>query len=158
MLQRDGHPTALGKAIAAYGRIFRTLHILADIDAGESHRRDIKHIRNLQEGRPDLARAICHGKKGELFHHYERGLENQLGVLGLVLNAVVLWTTVYLHAALAQLKTQGYRVLEEDAARLSPFVRKHLGVHGTNSFALPDLKPGTIRELRDPDATEEEED
>ena len=40
--------------------------------------------------RHDLARAICHGKKGELFHHYERGLENQLGVLGLVLNCVVL--------------------------------------------------------------------
>jgi len=36
---------------------------------------------------------------------------------------------VYLNAALAQLKTQGYPVLEEDAARLSPFVRKHLGVY-----------------------------
>ena len=127
MLQRDGHPTALGKAIAAYGRIFRTLHILADIDADETYRRDIKHIRNLQEGRHDLARAICHGKKGELFHHYERGPVNQLGVLGLVLNAVVLWTTVYLNAALEQLKAQGDPVREEDTARLSPFVRKHLG-------------------------------
>ena len=44
------------------------------------------------------------------------------------------------------------------AARLSPFVRKHLGVHGTYSFALPDLEPGAIRELRDPDAPDEEED
>jgi Tn3 transposase DDE domain len=150
MLQRDGHPAALGEALAAYGRIFKTLHILAYIDADETYRRDIKHIRNLQEGRHDLARAICHGKKGELFHHYERGLENQLGVLGLVLNAVVLWTTVYLNAAIRQLKTQGYPVLDEDAARLSPFVRKHLGVHGTYSFAMPDLEPGAIRELRDP--------
>jgi len=158
MLQRDGHPTALGEALAAYGRIFKTLHILAYIDADETYRRDIKHIRNLQEGRHDLARTICHGKKGELFHHYECGLENQLGVLGLVLNAVVLWTTVYLNAAIAQLKAQGYPVREEDTARLSPFVRKHLGVHGTYSFALPDLEPGTIRELRDPDAPEEEED
>lgn len=137
---------------------FLPVSILAYIDADETYRRDIKHIRKLQEGRHDLARAICHGKKGELFHHYERGLENQLGVLGLVLNAVVLWTTVYLNAALAQLKTQGDPVLEEDAARLSPFVRKHLGVHGTYSFALPDLEPGAIRELRDPDAPDEEED
>ena len=30
-------------------------------------------------------------------------------------------------------------------------------VHGTYSFALPDLEPGTIRQLRDPDAREEEE-
>ena len=66
MLQRDGHPTALGEALAAYGRIFKSLHILAYIDADETYRRDIKHIRNLQEGRHDLARTICHGKKGEL--------------------------------------------------------------------------------------------
>ena len=65
---------------------------------------------------------------------------------------------MYLNAALAQLKTQGYPVLEEYAARLSPFVRKHLGVHGTYSFALPDLQPGAIRELREPDAPDEEED
>ncbi len=157
MLQRDGHPTALGEALAAYGRIFKSLHILAYIDADETYRRDIKHIRNLQEGRHDLARTICHGKKGELFHRYERGLENQLGVLGLVLNCVVLWTTVYLNAAITQLKAQGYPVREEDAARLSPFVRKHLGVHGTYSFAPPDLEPGAIRELRDPDAPDDDE-
>jgi hypothetical protein len=70
----------------------------------------------------------------------------------------VLWTTVYLNAALKQLKAQSYPVREEDTARLSPFVRKHLGVHGTYSFALPDLEPGAIRELRDPDAPDEEED
>ena len=65
---------------------------------------------------------------------------------------------MYLNAAIRQLKTQGYPVLDEDAARLSPFVRKHLGVHGTYSFALPDLEPGAIRKLRDPDAPDEEED
>ena len=44
MLQRDGHPTALGEALAAYGRILKTLHILAYIDADETYRRDIQHI------------------------------------------------------------------------------------------------------------------
>ena len=42
--------------------------------------------------------------------------------------------------------------------RLSPFVSTHLGVHGTYSFALPDLAPGAIRELRDPDAAGEDDD
>jgi len=37
------------------------------------------------------------------------------------------------------------------------FVCKHLGVHGTYSFVLPDLGPGAIRELRDPDATDEDD-
>lgn len=133
MLQRDGHPTALGEAIAAYGRIFKSLHILAYIDTDETYRRDIKGIRNLQEGRHGLARKICHGKKGELFHRYERGIENQLGVLGLILNCVVLWNT------------------------LSPFVNRHLGVHGAYNFMLPDLAPGAIRDLRDPDAPDDDE-
>ena len=31
-------------------------------------------------------------------------------------------------------------------ARLSPFVSRHLGVHGTYSFVLPDLAPGAIFE------------
>ncbi len=158
MLQRDGHPTALGEAIASYGRIFKSLHILACIDVDETYRRDIKGIRNLQEGRHALARKICHGKKGELYHRYERGPENQLGVLGLVLNCVVLWTTVYLDAAVRQLQAQGYPVRPEDMARLSPFVSRHLGVHGAYSFLLPDLAPGAIRELRDPDAPEDDED
>jgi TnpA family transposase len=157
MLQRDGHPTALGEAIAMYGRIFKTLHILAYIDIDESYRRDIKGIRNLQEGRHALARKICHGKKGELYHRYERGVENQLSCLGLVLNCVVLWTTVYLDAAVRQLRAQGYPVREEDMARLSPFVSTHLGVHGAYSFVLPDLAPGAIRELRDPDAGDDDD-
>jgi hypothetical protein len=149
MLQRDGHPTALGEAIAMYGRIFKSQHILSHIDTDETCRRDIKGIRNLQEGRHALARKICHGEKGELHHRYER-LENQLGALGLVLNWVVLWTTVYLDGAVRQLRAQGYPVCEEEMARLSPFVSSHLGVHGTYSFVLPDLAPGAIRELRAP--------
>src|SRR5438477_647220 len=76
-----------------------------------------------------LGRKICHGKKDELYHRYERGLENQLGALGLVLNCVTLWTTVYLDAAIRQLRAQGYPVLEEDMTRLSPFVSQHLGVY-----------------------------
>jgi TnpA family transposase len=158
MLQREGHPTALGEAIAAYGRIFKSLHILNYIDVDETYRRDIKGVRNLQEGRHALARKICHGKKGELYHRYERGIENQLGVLGLVLNCVVLWTTVYLDAAVRQLQAQGYSVRDEDMTRLSPFVSRHLGVHGAYNFQLPDLAPGAIRDLRDPDATDDEDD
>ena len=91
-----------------YGRIFKSLHILNYIDLDESYRRDIKGIRNLQEGRHALARKICHGKKDELYHRYERGLENQLGVLWLVLNCVVLWTTVYLDATVRQLRACRY--------------------------------------------------
>jgi hypothetical protein len=69
----------------------------------------------------------------------------------------VLWTTVYLDAAVRQLRAQGYQVRGEDMARLSPFVSTHLGVHGAYSFVLPDLASGAIRELRDPDTTDEDD-
>ena len=42
-------------------------------------------------------------------------------------------------------------------ARLSQFVSQQLGVHGTYSFVLPDLAPGDIRDLRDPDAADEDD-
>ena len=83
-------------------------------------------------------------------------INHQLGALGLVLNCITLWNTVYLDAALARLRDEGYPVRDEDMARLSPFVSKHLGVHGTYSFVLPDLAPGAIRELRDPDNPDDE--
>ena len=155
MLQRDGHPTPLGDVIAGYGRIFKSVHLLAYLD-DEAYRRDIKAIRNLQEGRHSLAGRIFHGKKGELYQRYHKGMEDQLGALGLVLNCVVLWNTRYLNAALDSLRAQGYPVADDDVARLSPFVRRHLNVHGRYSFQLPEL-PGGRRPLRDPDRPDDED-
>ncbi len=149
MLQRDGNPTPLGEAIAAYGRIFKSLHILAYID-DETYRRDIKGVRNLQEGRHSLAAAVFHGKKGELYERYHKGMEDQLGALGLVLSCIVLWNTRYMNAALDQLRSQGRQVRDEDIARLSPFLRHHLNVHGKYSFVLPELPTG-LRALRSPE-------
>jgi hypothetical protein len=68
----------------------------------------------------------------------------------------VLWNTRYMNAALERLRAQGYPVLDEDVARLSPFVREHLNVVGKYSFLLPDLGEAGIRELRDPDAEDDE--
>jgi TnpA family transposase len=155
MLQRDGHPTALGEAIAMYGRIPKTLHICS-LAAEEAYRRDIKGMRNLQEGRHALAGKTFHGKKGELYQRYHEGMEDQLGALGLILNCIVLWNTRYMNAALDQLRAQGYLVLGEDVARLSPFARDHLNVAGNYTFSLPDLGEAGFRPLRDPDAQDDE--
>ena len=65
MLHRDGNHTALGDAIAHYGRIQKTLHILRLAD-DEAYRWLIKAQTNLHEGRHSLARKIFHGHRGEL--------------------------------------------------------------------------------------------
>jgi hypothetical protein len=79
-------------------------------------------------------------------------MEDQLGALGLLLNCITLWNTVYLDAALARLRADGYPVLDADVERLSPYVSAHLNVHGHYSFHPPDLGTHRLRSLRDPDA------
>jgi hypothetical protein len=116
MISRDGNPTSLGQAIAHFGRIFKTIHILRLAD-DEPYRREGHGQKNLVEGRHDLARRIFHGKKGEITRAYYEGMEDQLSALGLVLNCVVLWSTVYMDRALDQLRAQDYPVLDADVAR-----------------------------------------
>jgi TnpA family transposase len=65
VLSRDGNPTPLGEAVMHYGRLHKSLHMLAFLD-DEAYRRDIKAIRNLQEGpsrpgRKDLPRQEGRG-------------------------------------------------------------------------------------------------
>jgi TnpA family transposase len=75
IISRDGNPTVLGQAIAHYGRIFKTVHILRLAD-DEPYRREGKAQANLTEGRHDLARRIFHGKKGEVTRAYYEGMDS----------------------------------------------------------------------------------
>ncbi len=156
MISRDGRPTPLGDAVAHFGRIPKTLHILRLADE-PGYRRTIKAQSNLQEGRHALARLIFHGKRGHLYQRYHEGMEDQLGALGLVLNAVVLFNTRYMNAALNKLRTEGFDVRDEDVARLSPFIRKHINMLGRYSFSLPEMPEG-LRPLGDPDSDVDEDD
>lgn len=104
----------------------------------------------------ELARHVFHGRRGELHRAYHEGMEDQLGALGLVLNCITLWNTLYPDLALDGLRAQGYPVLDADVARLSPYVRHHIRVHGHYTFTLPDLDGRTYRPLRDPDVGDDE--
>src|SRR5262245_56077553 len=122
---RSTRPSTLARALAALGRIPKTLYMLAYID-DESYRRRILTQLNRGEGRHSVARAVFHGQRGELRQRYREGQEDQLGALGLVVNAIVLWNTIYMDAALNQLWVEGLEVKPEDVARLSALIHKHL--------------------------------
>jgi TnpA family transposase len=152
MLGRHGHPSTLGQAFAEYGRIDKTLHLLAMIDpVDDTHRRTVHAQTTVQESRHQLGRKIFHGRRGQIYQAYREGQEDQLGALGLVLNAVVLWNTVYLDAALARLRDQGYPVRDEDVARLSPLGHAHLNCLGRYTFTTS-APTAALRPLRDPDS------
>ncbi|MFI6458633.1 transposase [Streptosporangium amethystogenes] len=100
MFGREGRPTPLGQAFAEYGRIAKTLHLLAIVDpVDDTYRRTVNRQLTVQESRHALARDLCHGRRGRIMQAYREGQEDQLGALGLVLNAAVLWNTRYLWAA-----------------------------------------------------------
>ena len=83
-------------------------------------------------------------------------MEDQLGALGLVLNCVTTWNTVYTDRALTQLRADGHSVADADVARLSAYQRRHINVQGHYPVVLPDLG-GRYRTLRDPDRPDEQE-
>ncbi|AAM39238.1 Tn5045 transposase (plasmid) [Xanthomonas citri pv. citri str. 306] len=149
-LQVDERPTSLAQAIAEIGRIDKTIHTLNFID-DEARRRATLLQLNLGEGRHSLAREVFHGKRGELFQRYREGQEDQLSALGLVVNMIVLWNTLYMDAVLTQLRSEGYPVKPEDEARLSPFGHEHINMLGRYSFSVPEaVARGELRPLTKP--------
>jgi hypothetical protein len=64
--------------------------------------------------------------------------EDQLSALGLIVNVIVLWNTIYMDAALQQLRKEGFEVRDEDVARLSPLGHEHINMLGRYTFSLPD--------------------
>jgi len=92
-----------------------------------------------------------------LRQRYREGQEDQLGSLGLVVNVIVLWNTIYMDAALNQLRAEGFDVRPQDAARLSPLGFDHINMLGRYAFTLPDqIARGELRPLHDPKTVDDE--
>jgi TnpA family transposase len=147
-LQISDRPTKLAQAVAEFGRIEKTIHCLTYIDDETKRRRTLRQL-NRGEDRHKLARVVFHGKRGELRQRYREGQEDQLGALGLVLNIIVLWNTLYMEAVLAQLQREGFPVYPADVARLSPLILEHINMLGRYAFVVPDaVRRGELRPLR----------
>jgi TnpA family transposase len=149
-LLKSERPSSLAQAIIEAGRINKTLYLLNYID-DEQYRRRILTQLNRGEGRHSVARAICHGQRGEIRKRYREGQEDQLGALGLVTNAVVLWNTIYMQAALEHIRQHSPEIRVEDEARLSPLGYGHINVLGHYSFTLAkQVMNGQLRPLHQP--------
>lgn len=129
------------------GRVNKTLYLLNYIDDGDYRRRILTQL-NRGEGRHAVARGICYGQRGEIRKRYREGQEDQLGALGLVTNAVVLWNTLYMQEALNWMRSHGEETGDEDIARLSLLMHGHINMLGHYTFTLPDdLQRGELRSL-----------
>jgi len=150
-LLKSDRPSSLAQAIIEAGRINKTLYLLNYID-DEDYRRRILTQLNRGEARHAVARIICHGQRGEIRKRYRQGQEDQLGALGLITNAVILWNTIYMQAALNHLQQQSLEIKKKDESRLSPLVHRHINVLGHYSFTLTEqVMKGQLRPLNEPE-------
>jgi TnpA family transposase len=147
-LQASKNSSALAKAIAEIGRAAKTMYLLNYIDDADYRRRIL--IQLLRgERRHHLARKVFHGNKGEVRKKYQEGLEDQMGALGLVVNMIVLWNTLYMNKAIDHLKTTGMEIRDEDIKRLTPLGFAHIRFLGRYDFTLKArTEVGGLRPLR----------
>jgi len=147
-LQAGKNSSALAKAIAELGRIAKTMYLLNYIDDADYRRRIL--IQLLRgERRHRLARKVFHGDKGEVRKKYQEGLEDQMGALGLVVNMIVLWNTMYMNKAIDHLKATGMEIRDEDIKRLTPLGFEHIRFLGRYDFTLKTrTEVGGLRPLR----------
>jgi TnpA family transposase len=152
VLQVRDRPTTLARALAELGRVIKTLHMLGYIDSKEKRRRILTQL-NRQEFRHRLARRVCHGERGEIRKAHRHEQEEQLGALGLTLNAIALWNSTYIQAAIDQLTVEGWSIGDADVARVSPLLFKHINFLGRYAFDLPQaIAEGALRPLRNPNS------
>ena len=148
-LQRGPNLSSLGRALAELGRVIKTLHVL-NYCHDPIYRRAIHRLLGRGESRNSLARDVFHGRRGQLRQHYQAGQENQLGALGLMVNVIVLWQTVYIQAALGHLVANGHELDPADVARLSLLGHPTINLHGR--YRTTSRAPsGELRPLRNPD-------
>ena len=152
MLQIKDRPTTLARALSELGRMIKTLHILRYIDDPLFRRRILTQL-NRQESRHKLGRRVHHGEGGEVKSALRQGQEEQLGALGLALNAITHWNAIYMQEALRQITTEGAGSDDADIARLSPITWRHINFLGRYEFSLPEsVSNGGLRPLRDPNS------
>ncbi len=139
-LQGHGIDKAVLSGILAAEQIQRSFH---------AHRFDADFL-------TEYARQVDHRIGRELRQRYREGMEDQLGALGLVVNALVLWNTRYLQQALEQWPETEEALVPDDVARLSPLLHEHVNMLGRYDFTLSEsIAAGQLRPLRNPESWQE---
>ena len=132
-------PDRLFQALQEYGRVVKTLFILRYWNSLD-YRKRVNRQLNKGESVHALRRFVVIARQAELRQRYKEGLDNQANCLTLLSNAILVWNTVYMQAALDYIKQQGYEVKEEDIRRLPPTRCEHINPHGKMLFNIAQTK------------------
>ena len=99
-----------------------------------------------------MRRFLFFANEGQIRRREEAAQANQASCLNLVTNAGIVWNTVYMAAALDQLRTEGRTINEADVLHLSPTRFEHINSYGKYRFNVDqELRRHGLRPLRQPE-------
>jgi hypothetical protein len=162
MFGREGHPAPLGQAFAEYGRIAKTLHLLAAVvvidPMDDTYRRPMHRQLTVQESPAQAGLQDLPQQEG----HHPPGIPGRDGrSVGLAGSRPecrgALNDEVHRRRHQARLRAEGHEIRDEDVALLSPFKYKNLNVLGRYTFTAPQ-PVGGLRPMRDPEAVDLDDD
>jgi TnpA family transposase len=142
---------ALAKALREIGRIERT-HFTLDWITDPALRRRANAGLNKGEARNALSRTLFFHRQGEI---RDRTFENQryrASGLNLAVAAVILWNTVYLSRAVAEIRSSGETVRDDLLTHIAPLGWEHISFNGDYVWPTESLKDG-FRPLRNSQAS-----
>jgi TnpA family transposase len=138
----------LTQMLMEYGRLIRSTFIPFYLDDPTNRRRILVQL-NKGEEVHGLRDFLFFDNKGQIRKQQPDELANLAGCLNLVSNAVIVWNTVYMQAAIEELRRQGHSINEADFVHLSPVRFKHINRYGKFRFDIgDDLAPTGLRPLR----------
>jgi Tn3 transposase DDE domain len=96
-----------------------------------------------------LREFLFFANRGKIRRKQEEEQVHQATCLNLLTNCVITWNTVYMAAAIDQLRQEGYAVQESDLAYLSPCRYEHINPYGKYDFEVNEsLREAKLRPLR----------
>jgi len=150
-LQMSPRKSELARALQEYGRLIKTLHILSWYESEEKRRWADRQL-NKGESLHALKAHLTVGNRGVVRRKTEEGLQHQVACLNLLANAIIVWNSVYMGAALKQLQREGYPIESADLQHIWPTRFEHINVYGRYEFNLDEARQRHgLRELRQPD-------
>lgn len=148
-LQSFPRKNDVARALQEYGKIKKTEFILRYLPDNDFRRRINRQL-NKGESLHSLRRFLLFANEGNINKRFPEEQQTQANSLNLVTNAIVLWNTVYLQAAVEQIKSEGIEIKDEDLKHISPARYAHLNPYGRYYFNIEEnLNRKGLRFLRE---------
>lgn len=149
-LQSPQQKNAVTKAVQEWGKLNETIFILKYLQSPEYQKKITVQL-NKGEALHALRRDVFIANEGKIRKRNHEDQLNQAACLNLVVNAITIWNTVYMQAALEELKAESYDISEDDVKNLSPARSEHINMYGKYYFNIEEgLRRKGLRKLRKP--------